>query len=184
MMKSFSIISGIADLPPLLPKKCSGMEPKFEDFLHYFPEVALPVTLTEESYQEHSAAIPPLPVAMIEHFLMSDDEEDDGMTEYIPCFRLPDTHEYKALVFWRAGLLNYEYILQTYTIDGKGIIDNHVIAGTFVKGTEITQAVARIDPDKMIYTATGVLEEENEFVEASNNTISVVEIYENGTIGL
>jgi hypothetical protein len=160
------------------------MEPKFEDFLQYFPEVKLPVTLTEGSYQEFSAVLPPLPVAMIEQFLMSAEEEDDGMTEYIPCFRLPDVAGYKALVYWKAGLLNYEYIVQTYTNDGRGIIDNHVVAGTFVNGTEITQAVARIDPDRMIYTATGLLEEENDFAEASNNTISIVEIFENGSIGL
>lgn len=160
------------------------MEIKFEDFLQYFPEVQLPITIREETFQEFSSTIPPLPIAMIEHFLMGENDEDDGMTEYISCFRLPDTTEYKAIVYWKAGLLTYEYILQTYTNDGKGIIDSRVIAGTVVNGAEIIQSVARIDPDKMIYTASGMVEAEDDFAEASNNSISIVEIFENGAIGL
>jgi hypothetical protein len=154
----------------------------FSKFLEFFPTVSLPITLREDTFQELSEAIPPLPAAMIEHYIMSEDEEDDGMTEYIPCLQLPDCEDFVGLIYWKASLLSYEYILKTYTKDGVGVIDSRVIAGTTVNGTEIIQSVAMIAPDKSIYVASGLLNEDESDLDLSKNKTNVIEINDDGTL--
>ncbi len=154
----------------------------FPIFLDYFPEIQLPITLREDTYQELSAEIPPLPIAMIEHYIMAEDEEDDGMTEYIPCFRLPDNDNFVALVYWKAGLLAYEYILKTYTKDGTGVIDSRVIGGTIVNGTQIIQSLAMIAADQSVYIATGAMGEDEMDFDVSANKTNTLEINIDGTI--
>jgi hypothetical protein len=43
----------------------------------------------------------------------------DELTEFIPCFRIPDTPGMHALVYWRAGLLTYQYRMITFSEKGK-----------------------------------------------------------------
>ncbi|MFZ4545088.1 MAG: hypothetical protein ACOYOA_13625 [Saprospiraceae bacterium] len=160
------------------------MEIKFDDFLKFFPEIQLPVTLREDTFEEFSRELPPLPVAMIEHYLMEDDEEDDGMTEYISCFRLPNTENFKALVYWKAGLLSYEYVLKTYTNDGLAVIDSYAIAGTTVNGTQIVQSIGMIAADMTVYIATGEMADDEFQLDASKNRVQTVELLENGMLEL
>jgi hypothetical protein len=154
----------------------------FSKFLEYFPETQLPITLREDTYQELSADIPPLPIAMVEHYIMAEDEEDDGMTEYLPCLRLPENENFVALVYWKAGLLAYEYILKTYTKDGVGVIDSRVIGGTVVNGTQIIHSLAMIGADQSIYIATGAMGEDEMDFDVSANKTSTLEINFDGTI--
>ncbi len=158
------------------------MDIKFDEYLKYFPIVQLPITLREDTYEELSAEIPPLPAAMIEYFIMAQDEEDDGMTEYIPCFQLPEYEHFVGVVYWKAGLMSYEYILKTYTKDGVGVIDSHVIAGTIVEGTKLVQSIAMLAADNTIYIATGAMSDDDMDVDVSNNKTNTIEINEDGTL--
>ena len=100
----------------------------FKDFLSKFPEIALPVTLTEESHHHFSRTNDPLPAVMIEQFLLHiETEQVDEFTEYIPCFRIPETDGFHAIVYWKAGLMTYEYTMLTFNKDGISI-DKRVIA--------------------------------------------------------
>jgi hypothetical protein len=160
------------------------MEIKFADFLQYFPETQLPITLREDTYQELSADIPPLPVAMIEYFILAEDDEDDGMTEYIPCFRLPEFEHFVGLVYWKASLMKYEYILKTYTKDGVGVIDSYPIAGTTVEGAKLVQSLAMLAADNTIYIATGAMGDDDMDFDVSKNKTNTIEINEDGTLEL
>jgi hypothetical protein len=154
----------------------------FQHFLEQFPELSLPFTLRTETYEELSAGLDPLHIAMIEQYIMDEEEEDDAMTEYIACCRLPKHDNYEAIVYWRAGLLAYEYILKTYTKDGVGVIDSQVIAGTVVKDDIMVESIATIQDDRIIYIAIGASDVHTLDFDTSKNKVRHLEIFEDGTI--
>lgn len=157
---------------------------EIQKLLDFFPEIQVPVTLREDTYEELSANKPPIPEDIIAYFLIDENEEDDGMTEYIPCFRLPNTKDFYALVYWKASLLNYQYILKTYTTDGTGVIDSVIIGGTVVEGDKLIQSIAMIDADNAIYIATGTSSDDYDFDDAATNTTRSIEINEDGTLDI
>ncbi len=127
----------------------------FKHFLEKFPEVPLPITLAEEAHHAFSQKNDPLPLPMIERFILPIEEKPaDELTEFIPCIRIPDTHEFHAIIYWRAMLLSYEYTLATFNKKAE-LIDKQVIAGTFSQGPLLTNAVATIEDDWMIYVVSG-----------------------------
>ena len=128
---------------------------RFTDFLDYFPEVPLPVTLTEESHHAFSQNNEALSAVMIEQFIQHiEPQAPDEYTEYIPCFRIPETHGFHAIVYFKAALMTYEYVLLTF--DEKGIsIDKRVIAGTKMIEDKLQRTVATIDDDWIIYCVRG-----------------------------
>ena len=123
----------------------------FEYFLEKFPEIELPVTLSDDSASEFSKKNDPLPAQMIQEFI---DDQEDEFTEYIACLRISNTHDFHAIIYWKAALLNYQYILTTYDKKGK-LIDKSVIAGTYSDGKSLTKSVATIEEDWIIYIVSG-----------------------------
>ena len=131
-------------------------KPSFKHFLKKFPKIDLPVTLVEESSLSFSRINEPIPHLMIEEFLRPiEDVEIDDYTEYVPCFSIPKTSLFYAIVYWKASLLNYEYILATFTKKGE-LIDKRTIAGTNSDGKSLVKSVATIDEDWVIYMVGGV----------------------------
>lgn len=127
----------------------------FEQFLKYFPEIDLPIILTEEAAHAFSSQNEPFHPQSIRQFIAPFHlDELDDMTEFVPCFKIPDTHGFHAIIYWKAGLMNYEYILMTFTEKGD-IIDRRVIAGTFSDGQLLTTSVATIEEDWIIHVVTG-----------------------------
>jgi len=128
-------------------------EPKisFEHFLEKFPEIELPITLSDDSAIEFSKNNDPLPSQMIQQFI---DGEEDEFTEYIACVRIPNTYDIHAIIYWKAALMNYQYVLATYDKKGK-LIDKSVVAGTYSDGKSLTKSVATIDEDWIIYIVSG-----------------------------
>ena len=130
----------------------------FDAFIERFPEVPLPVSLTEESSSLFAAENDPLPERLIEeHILPVErlfDEESDQLTEYVPCLRLAGITEYHAVVYWKASVHGYQFILATFEKGGK-LIDREVIAGTYWDEDIITRSVAKIDEDMSVYIVSG-----------------------------
>ncbi len=154
----------------------------FDKFVQIFPEASLPLTLTEESAHEFGLENDPLSQRMIdENIIPYEEEEFDDMTEYIACCRLPQHKDYLALIYWRAALLNYKYVLHTYTNEGK-LIDRRVIGGTFSDGKVITRSVAQIDEDGSIFIVTGQAEGSDEFYDASQSRTVELELLADGKI--
>ncbi len=128
---------------------------EFKYFLEKFPELELPITLGEESHHIFSQNNEPLPSAMVEQFLAPLEEDPvDELTEFVTCFSLPDTKKFHAVVYWKAGLLNYQYRLVTFDLQGK-LVDHKVIAGTHADDGVITLSVATIKEDWLIIIVSG-----------------------------
>jgi hypothetical protein len=135
----------------------------FKTYCSFFPEVELPVTLSEEYTPIFNKYNKALPEELIKTFILDEkmffgDEEDTDLSEeieeYVPCLSLPSQKGYTALVYWKAGLLKYEYIIHTYDQNGQSIA-RQVIASTTSDGKNIRQIVATIDPDLEIYIIGG-----------------------------
>ena len=96
------------------------MTTEFKLFLQFFPEVTLPVLLTADEQLLFSANNEALPLDLVSRFLLQKtaDSEIDEFTEYVPCFQLPDTAPIYGVVYWRAALLQYDYILASFDANG------------------------------------------------------------------
>lgn len=123
------------------------------EILKYFPEEKPPLTLSEDSLSQFSNDNTPF-TEEINAFLLSNWESGDEFTEFIPCFRFNASEKFHTLIYWKGGLMTYEYII--ITISNKlELISKKVIAGTISNGTSVKSSVAHIDEEYFIYTITG-----------------------------
>jgi hypothetical protein len=131
------------------------MKVNFTNYLGRFPEIELPVTLRDDSNHDFEAN-PPLQDEMIEQYITRYEAvEVDDFTEYMACFQLPKNEKFQAIVYWKAGLMNYDFVIATYGKDGN-MIDKKAIAGIKVVGQDITRSIATINDDLSINIAEGI----------------------------
>lgn len=156
---------------------------KFEHFLSKFPKVDLPVVLSEDSHHDFSKENEPLPPLMVEQFITQyETTVQDDLTEYIACFQLPiDKKGFKAIIYWKAGLLNYDYVLAIYDEKTGVMVDKKAIAGTKVINNAVKRIVAFLKEDFTIHSAEGVEESGKEYV-ADSTKVKRYEILDNGRI--
>ena len=157
------------------------MSINYGHFLSKFPLAKLPVTLSEEDVQIFSAENEPLPHKLIEEFILPIELDHNEITEYVPCFRIDGLKNFDAVVYWKAGLLNYQYIMLTFANGGK-TVDRKVIAGTVSDGHSIVRSVARIDDDMSIIIMSGFSGEGGEVYDASLSTTVELELLPDGRI--
>jgi len=127
------------------------------ELLAFFPEVDLPIIFSEETVQVFSQENNPLPNAMIQTLFVEWEGELDEFTEYIPCALIDSNEDYHAMVYWKGGLLKYEFVL--VTIDTRSevakLISRKVISSTVTEGQFIKKSVASIDSDFIIHVMAG-----------------------------
>ena len=156
----------------------------FKQFLTYFPEMELPLTLTTDTHHIFSRDNKPLPFLGIQQFILPHDEtEIDDLTEFVPCFRLPKTIDFHAIVYWKAGFLSYEYYMMTF--DKKGnFISKRSIGGTKTVGDTLVQAVATIEDDWIIYVVEGgaTINKKNTLYNAASSKTYNIELLATGKI--
>ena len=154
----------------------------FSHFLEKFPQVDLPVTLTSDSSRHFSQLNDPFPALMVQQFILPyDPVPEDEFTEYVPCLKIPGTVGFKALVYWKASLLNYGYTLITFTEKGE-FIDKKGIAGTKVEGDALALSVATIDEDWVIHIVGGVSSVTNQNYDPSKSQSFQLELLPTGKI--
>lgn len=155
----------------------------FPDFVAKFPPVSMPVTLGEETHHVFSTENDPLSDAMIAQYIHPTEEvvPDDEFTEYVPCFAIDSTEQFIALVWWKAELMNYEYVLATFDLKGQ-LIDREVIAYTRVGEGQVHRAVATIDAELEIHIAEGASPDGNELFDADASRTREMEIMKTGEI--
>ena len=151
----------------------------FNQFVQLFPEEELPISITEDSASEFSLENEPLPQKGIDEFLLPIEPDSDELTEFVPGFRIRGLKDIYAILYWKAGLLNYQYVLATFEKSGK-LIDKHVIAGTVSDGRSIVRSVARIDEDMTIYMVSGMFEGSEEEYNASQSMAKELELLADG----
>jgi hypothetical protein len=130
----------------------SKQDISFDKFLTLFPEIELPITLTTDAHIEFSRHNKPIPLPMIDEFLAS--AEDDELTEYIACFKIPQTRGFHALVYWKAALMEYQYQMATFDKEGY-LINKRFISGTKTNGKNLLRSVATIEADWLINVVEG-----------------------------
>lgn len=143
-----------------------------DGFLQFFPELDLPVILSADTHHDFSRNNEALPQLAIEQYISKiEGAEVDEFTEFVPCIRIPATHDFHAVVYWKAELMSYQYVMATF--DKKGdVIDSRVIAGMFTDGDTITRSLATIEEDWLITVVSGqvgVAEEEEYNAARSRN---------------
>lgn len=155
----------------------------FPDFVAKFPAVAMPVTLGEETHHAFGTENDPLSDELIAQFIHPTEAivPDDPFTEYVPCFAIDNTEQFIALVWWKAELMNYEYVLATFNLKGQ-LIDREVIAYTRVGEGKIFRAVATIGDDLEIVIAEGVSNSDNDAFDPSSSRMREMEILASGEI--
>lgn len=153
----------------------------FENFLNLYPEVELPITLTSDDSVDFSRHNPPIPLELVDEYLAS--ANDDELTEYIACFKIPETQSFHAIVSWKAGLMEYEYQVTTYDLGGN-LIDKRIISGTKSNGSTITRSVATIESDWLINVVEGneVFKDNQSIFNPSASRVSNFEITADGEI--
>ncbi|NRB63413.1 MAG: hypothetical protein HRU40_10395 [Saprospiraceae bacterium] len=140
--------------------KSTNQSVSIEGFLSFFPTIELPVTLTSDLHHTFSQRNEPFPPAILDQYLIPLEGEDiDELTEFIPCFKLPNTYNFHAFVYWKAGLMTYEYVLVSISEKGE-LIDKRVIAGTSSNGDSLTTSIATIEEDFEILILSGHTEQD------------------------
>lgn len=131
----------------------------FPGFLEYFPELALPASLLPDLAAIPSDS-PPVPGAMIEAYILPFEasEQDDEYTEYVPYGRLAGPKDFHAVVYWKAGVLRYEFILATYSLSGDPL-SHAIIGGLRYEDEGALHSVSVIQDDLRITIAEGLLED-------------------------
>jgi len=83
------------------------------ELLQFFPEVDLPVVFTDETLNVFSCENTPIPNTILQTVISKWEGELDEYTEIVPCVLIDSNEDYHALVYWKGGLLKYEFILLT-----------------------------------------------------------------------
>jgi hypothetical protein len=154
----------------------------FQDFIDLFPEIELPVTLGENSHHSFSEHNKPIHLALIEKYLEPYLGKLDEFTEYVACFRIPQTYSFEALVCWKANLNSYQYFLMTFTKKGE-YIDHKLISGTKWETDKMINIITTIDVDWVIYQNIGTQSGELlEDFQKGSNQLRLLELLPDGKI--
>ncbi len=159
------------------------MSHAFSEFVGLFPPIHMPIVLGEDTHHIFSQENKPLPQHIVEQFIspLEASSASDEFVEYVPCLSIAGTEGFVALIWWKAALLSYEYILATFTLQGE-LIDRRVIAFTRVKEGAIFRAMATIDEDWNIFIAEGEASGEDDSFDATTSRMRELELMPDGRI--
>jgi hypothetical protein len=151
-----------------------------EDILKFFPEVELPLLISEDQLSEFESNNDPFPKKFLDEIMTHWENQADEYTEYIPCVSLPIKNDFITVVYWKGSLLKYDFILAN--IDKQGhAISRKSIAGTHVVGDSIFRSVAYIDTDLNISVMKGQGKADDLYDSSMSEKIEL-EILSNGEI--
>lgn len=153
---------------------------KLDKILHYFPEMELPIIVSDDYLSEYESNADPFPQVFIDEILLDWEKEADEFTEFIPCFRLPKEEKFNSVVYWKGALLRYDFILVTLDKNGD-LINKKSIASTIVNDNVIKKSVASIEPDLIINIIAGQTLDGEEY-DASMSKAFAMEILPSGEI--
>jgi hypothetical protein len=154
---------------------------RFTEFIEFFPLLQLPLSLLPD-FSLIPSETTPIPGAMIEAFILPfEGDEVDEYTEYIPYGRIEGIRDFQALIYWKAGVMQYEFILATYSNSGH-LLSHAIIGGLRSDQEGILHSVAVIEEDMSITIAEGLSVNEQESFDASNTSTYQMNIQADGFI--
>jgi hypothetical protein len=153
----------------------------FAEFIEFFPLLELPFSLLPDISQISAGSLP-LPAILIDAYILPfEGDEVDEFTEYIPYGRITGTKDFHALIYWKASVMQYEFILATYS--NTGDLLNHAIIGGLRSDQEgILHSVAVIDQNLSITIAEGLTLEEEESLDLNKTNTYQMAIRPDGFI--
>ena len=154
---------------------------RFAEFIEFFPLLELPFSLLPDISLIPSDALP-IPGVMLEEYILPfEGDEVDEYTEYIPFGRISGLKGFHALIYWKASVMQYEFVLATYTMEGKPL--NHAIIGGLRSDQEgILHSVSVIDQDLSITIAEGLSVDDEESLDISKTNTYQMAIKPDGYI--
>ncbi len=150
------------------------------ELLKCFPLIEPPVTISGEVAPSFSAKNPPIPTKYIAQYF-AEWENLDEYTEIVPCFQLQSPGNHSIIVYWKGGLLSYEFILASLAPNAE-LITKKVIAGTVSNNKTIKESVAVISEDLTVYTVVGESDVKSRVYKPENSQSFRFEILPDGTI--
>lgn len=152
---------------------------RFNEFIDYFPVLELPISLLPDISQIPTDETP-LPGSLLEDYILPfEGEEVDDFTEYIPYGRIGGDRKFEALIYWKAGVMQYEFVLATFSKNGEPI--NHAIVGGIRSDEKgMLHSVCVIHDDLSITIAEGM--DSSEGGSEDNNNTYQMRIDDAGTI--
>jgi len=78
-------------------------------------------------------------------------------SQYIPYGRIVGTKDYYAMIYWKAGVMRYEFILGTYSKEGDPL-SHAIVGGLRYEEEGVLHSVAVIHEDLSITIAEGIAE--------------------------
>jgi hypothetical protein len=154
-----------------------------EEIQHYFPLTELPILFSDDHIATFESESDPFPMAFVQKYLhVWENDSDEELTEYIPCAAIPMQETFQGFVYWKAGLLRYDFILVTVNKKGQ-LLHRKSIASTIIDGRIIKKSIASIDPDMTINIIAGVSDEHGDY-DASLSKPYTMEIMPDGEIVL
>jgi hypothetical protein len=160
----------------------NGKKPTLASFLSYFPEISLPVSLTEESAVSFSKLNKALPSSHIEEFIDTVETDYDEFTEFIPCLQFPVAEHIVAFVYWKAALLSYDYIMMVIDAKSGGVITKKVIGGTKVIENRIFRSASVISEDLEIEIIVNEYEDKADNIYPLSTVKFHMEIMSDGSV--
>jgi len=130
---------------------------QFAEFIEFFPALDLPLSLLPDISQIPADPLPLPGVLQDAYILPFESDEVDEFTEYVPYGRINGTRDYYAMIYWKAGVLRYEYILATYSLDGDPL-SHAILGGLRYEEEGVLHSVAVIHEDLSIIIAEGIAE--------------------------
>lgn len=141
-------------------------EAQFAEFIEYFPPIDLPISLLPDLSQIPSDPIP-LPDHLQEAFILPfESSETDEFTEYVPYGRVSGLKDFHALVYWKAGVLRYEYILACYSKAGEPL-SHAIVGGLRYEEEGVLHSVAVLHEDLSITIAEGIADTDDASLDPS-----------------
>ncbi len=159
------------------PAKCP-----FQQFQSYFPELELPLTLHTEAHHHFTAHNQALTESCIHRWIEDiEPTEPNPYLEFVPCLRITGVENCHALVYWKADLLQYEYILTTFSLKEE-LVARKSIAGFKANQDKTIIRIATIEEDGIIGVAQGESSLHQSPLELENQRNFHFEILDGGDI--
>jgi len=154
---------------------------QFAEFIEFFPPLELPLSLLPDMSQIPSDPLPLPGVLQDAYILPFESDEVDEFTEYVPYGRIAGTKDYYAMIYWKAGVLRYEFILATYTAEGEPL-SHAIVGGLRYEEEGILHSVAVINEDMSIVIAEGMAQTDEAGMDPEQTQTYQMEILPTGVI--
>ena len=82
--------------------------------LSFFPEIDLPITLSDDTLSQFNIHNEPIPGGLIAETIGLWEAIDEDFSEIVPCLSIDISDKAKAIVYWKGDLMRYDFKVATF----------------------------------------------------------------------